>query len=98
MAIIIVKIIGYKNPQRYSVKRAVISANIELQKTYPDLEINIVEIKSLTEIQKITQAFMLPSLMIEDKLVCVERFPKKAEIIDWLRQTLESILKGEEND
>ena len=85
-----VQIIGYKNPQRYCVKRAVIAAHIELQETNRDLEINITEVRSLSEIQKITQAFMLPSLMINDKLVCVGRFPKKEEVNGWLQEALQA--------
>ena len=85
-----VQIIGYKNPQRYCVKRAVIAAHIELQETNRDLEINITEVKSLSDIQKITQQFMLPSLMVNEKLVCVGRFPKKAEIIAWLQEALQA--------
>jgi len=85
-----VKIIGYKNPQRYCVKRAVIAAQMELQETGLDLEINISEIKSLSEIQAITQQFMLPSLMINEKLVCVGRFPKKEEVNGWLQEALQA--------
>jgi len=87
-----VKIIGYKKPQRYCIKRAVMAAQIELQETNRHLEINMAEIRELSEIQKITHAFMLPSLMINEKLVCVGRFPKKEEIIAWLQEALQAIL------
>lgn len=45
------------------------AAQNELQKTHPDLEIAISEIKELSEIEKITQVVILPSLMINDKFV-----------------------------
>ena len=84
------KILGYKKPQRYCVKRTVMAAQIELQETNPGLEIAVAEVKTLSEIQKITQVFILPSLMINEKLVCVGRFPKKEEIIAWLQEALQA--------
>ena len=62
------------------------AAQIEPQKTNPELEIAVAEVKTLSEIHEITQVFILPSLMINEKLVCVGRFPKKEEIIAWLQE------------
>ncbi|NMC12321.1 MAG: thioredoxin family protein [Chloroflexi bacterium] len=85
---ITVTILSYKTPQRYAVKRTVMAAQSELQKKYPDLEIAIREIKKLDDIEKVTQVLILPSLMINDKLVCIGRFPKKDEVINWLQEAI----------
>ncbi len=85
-----VTILSYKSPQRYAVKRTLMAAQNELRKTYPDLEIAITEIKELSEIEKITRAVILPSLLVNEKLVCVGRFPHKNEVIGWLIEALQA--------
>jgi hypothetical protein len=65
-----------------------VAAQNEPQQTNPELEIAVAEVKTLSEIHEITQVFILPSLMINEKLVCVGRFPKKEEIIAWLQEAL----------
>lgn len=84
-----VKILSYKNHQRYVVKRTLMTAQNELRKTCPDLEIAITEVKELSEIEKITQVVILPSLVVNEHLVCVGRFPHKDEIIGWLQEALQ---------
>lgn len=83
-----VTILSYKTPQRYAVKRTVMAAQNELQKINPNLEIAITEIKDLDDIEKITQVVILPSLMVNEKLVCIGRFPKKDEVIGWLQEAI----------
>jgi hypothetical protein len=84
-----IKILSYKSPQRYAVKRTLIAAQNELQKTYPDLEIVVTEIKKLSEMEKYTAVLILPSLVMNEKLVCVGRFPKKDEVIEWLQDAVD---------
>ncbi|MCX6036735.1 MAG: thioredoxin family protein [Chloroflexi bacterium] len=84
-----VKILGYKTPQRYAVRRAVLAAWNELLREHPGLELDILELKELLEIQRYTQVFVYPSLVVNEQLVCVGRFPKKEEIISWLCQALD---------
>jgi hypothetical protein len=83
-----VKILGTKSPQRYAVRRAVVAAWNELICEHIGLELNTVEVKDLSEIQRYTQVFIYPSLVINEQLVCVGRFPKKCEILGWLKQAL----------
>ena len=90
MKIINVKILSYKSPQRYAVKRTLIAAEDELRGIYPDLEISVTEVKALSEMEKYTAAIILPSLVVNEKLVCVGRFPKKDELIDWLKKAVEA--------
>jgi len=84
-----VKILSYKSPQRYAVKRTIIAAQNVLYKEYPNLEVNVTEVKELSEIEKVTQVLILPSLVVNEKLVCVGRFPKKDEIVGWLQEAVE---------
>ncbi len=80
-----VKILSYKSPQRYAVRRTLNAALTEVHKIYPNIELEITEIKDISEMLKYTQVLILPSLMIEERLVCVGRFPKKQEVIKWLQ-------------
>ena len=85
-----VKILGTRSPQRYAVRRAVLAAWYELLHEHPGLHLNTVEVKDQLEIQHYTQVFIYPSLVINEKLVCVGRFPKKDDILVWFQQALHS--------
>jgi hypothetical protein len=87
--VISIKILSYKSPQRYAVRQTLIGARNELRKTYPNLEISINEVKTLEEMEKYTYVVPYPSLVINEKLVCIGRFPKKDEVIGWLQQAME---------
>lgn len=86
-----IKILSYKSPQRYAVQRTLQAALRELRKTHPDFGISVTEVKDINEIHQMTKVVILPSLVVNDKLVCVGRFPKKEEIIRWLREAMEEI-------
>ena len=81
-----VKILSYKSPQRYAVNRTVQAAWNDLRKTRPDLELVITQVKTLDEMLTYTQVVILPSLVVNEELVCVGRFPKKEEVIQWLQE------------
>jgi hypothetical protein len=85
-----VRILSIKTPQRYSVWRAVVAAHRELLQEVPDLELDIAGVKDLQEILKYTAVIYFPSLMVNDRLVCVGRFPHKDEVAGWLRQAMEN--------
>ncbi len=93
--VIDVKILSYKSPQRYAVKRTLVAAQSELQRTLPDLEIALTEVKDLSEMEKYTAVVILPSLVVNDKLVCVGRFPKKDEVTGWLQEAANAMTKGQ---
>ncbi len=88
-----VKILSYKRPQRYAVRRTLLAAEDELRDIYPDLEIAVSDVKELSEIEKYTAVVILPSLVVDEKLVCVGRFPKKAEVVGWLRLAIDHSLE-----
>lgn len=90
-----VKILSYKTPQRYAVRRTVVAAQSEMQKTQPDLMITISEVKELAEIEKYTAVVIYPSLVVDEKLVCIGRFPKKDEVVGWLKAAqLQDVTEG----
>ena len=82
MKTVSVKILGYKRSLRYPIERSVIAAQRELS----DMTLVVEHVKTVEEIQKYTPGFALPSLAIDGKLVCVGRFPVKAEVLSWLRE------------
>jgi hypothetical protein len=82
MKTISVKILGHKRAQRYPIERAVIAAQQELQ----NATLLVEYVKTITEIMLYTPVIALPSLMINEKLVCVGRYPTKAEVVSWLRE------------
>ena len=82
MKTISVKILGHKRAQRYPIERAVIAAQQEL----PNVTLLVEFVRTIAEIQLYTPVIALPSLVINEKLVCVGRFPTKAEVLSWLRE------------
>jgi hypothetical protein len=84
-----VKILSYKSPQRYAVRHTLQAAQNELRKTVPQLALQIIEVKVLADIEAYTNAIILPSLVVNEKLVCIGRFPKKCEVIAWLQDALQ---------
>jgi hypothetical protein len=84
-----VKILSYKSPQRYAVKRSLIAAQDELRIQHPDIEIVLTEVKEVSDMLEYTDVLILPSLVVNEKLVCIGRFPKKDEIIRWLQDAIE---------
>ena len=85
-----VKILSYKSPQRYAVKQTLRAALNELRIAYPGLEVNIEEVKHLDGMERYTPVVILPSLVVNERLVCVGRFPRKDEVVGWLRDALEA--------
>jgi hypothetical protein len=83
---ITIKILGNRKSQRYAVKRALVAAQCELLSTDPKIEIDVTEIKTVLEINQYTSIVIMPSLIVNDHLVCIGRVPKKDEVIAWLRE------------
>ena len=89
-----VKILSYKSPQRFAVKNTLLSAQSELRRTYPGFDMQIEEVKQLAEIEAYTQVIIFPSLVVNDQLVCIGRFPKKHEVLDWLQAALATEMRN----
>ncbi len=80
-----VKILGTKRHQRYIIWRTLQAACMTLEKEFPDLTLEIEKISSFVEIQQYTPVIAFPSLIIAGELVCVGRYPKRAEVVAWLK-------------
>jgi len=81
-----VKIGSIQYPERYAVRRIVLAAQNELQAEIPDLEVEINELIDPGQIGKYAFVLVLPTLVIEEKVVCSGRFPGKEEVREWLRE------------
>ena len=84
-----VKILGYKTPQRYAVRRAVLAAHDALRAQFPDLQLDVIEVRQRAEMEKYTPVVIYPSLMVNEKLVCVGRVPTRQEVVGWLKRAAE---------
>ncbi|GEM_PF-1148518 len=84
-----VEILGRKRAQRYAIRRTVIAAWEDIRRQFPDRQVDIIEVKSRPEIEIYTQVVIYPSLVVDEALVCIDRFPRKDEVNHWLRQALE---------
>ena len=83
------KILSYHSAQRYAVRQTVISAQRVLQQEHPEVKVTITELKDWFTIEKYTPILAAPSLVVNEKLVCIGRFPSKQEVQEWLKSALE---------
>ncbi len=83
-----VKILGTKRQQRYVIWRTLQGACMTLEKEFPDINLDIQKVSSLEEIYQYTPVTAFPSLMIAEKLVCVGRYPKREEVVEWLKTAI----------
>ncbi len=80
-----VKILSCRAAQRYAVRQRVVAAKREVSIDHPNLEIVIRELKDWASIEPYTSILAAPSLVVNEELVCVGRFPTRQEVLDWLR-------------
>jgi len=86
-----VKILSLQYPERYVVRRLVMAAQQELLSKYLYLELDINEVTDPGEIGKYAFVLVLPTLVINEKVVCSGRFPAKEEVTDWLLEAAKEI-------
>lgn len=79
-----VKILGLQYPERYAIRRLVAAAYQEILIKNPHLKLDIVEETDPGEIGKYAFVLILPTLVINEKVVCSGRFPTRAEVTGWL--------------
>lgn len=84
-----VKILSYHSAQRYALRQMLVAAKRDLSIDYPEVKINISELKDWIHIEQYTPVLSAPSLVVNEDLVCVGRLPTKLEVINWLRSALE---------
>ena len=85
---IVAKVLSYHKSQRYIIARTLQSAWNDLSKERPDLSLEIVEVREVAEILIYTPVFVFASLVINEKLVCTGRCPKRNEVSSWLRAAI----------
>ncbi|MBI5954617.1 MAG: hypothetical protein HY865_23420 [Chloroflexi bacterium] len=83
-----VRILGTKSRQRYAVRRLVAAAETVLRSEYPDLEVEVFEVKTESEISKYTPVLIAPGLVVNEKLVYDIWIPTKEQVIGWMREAL----------
>lgn len=79
-----VKILGLQYPERYVVRRLVAAVQQELLSNSVQLDLDITEVTDPGEIGKYAFVLVLPTLVINEKVVCSGRFPAKEEVARWL--------------
>ena len=79
-----VKILGLQYPERYVVRRLVVAVQQELLSNSIPLDLEITEVTDPGEIWKYAFVLVLPTLVIDEKVVCSGRFPAKEEVANWL--------------
>ena len=84
-----IKVLGLKHSNRFLIRRVITVALDDLRQEYPGLEAAVTNVKDLDGILKYTPVLMTGALVVNEKLVCVARYPKKEQVIGWLRAALE---------
>jgi hypothetical protein len=84
-----VKILSLQYPERYVVRRLVAAAQQELQSKCPRLDLDIEEVTDPAEIGRYAYVLVLPTLVINERVVCSGRFPVKEEVTRWLLEAVE---------
>lgn len=83
-----VKILSLGTAERYAVRRMVMAAQQELLPQHPNLELGVHEISDSGEIGKYAFVLVLPTLVINEKVVCSGHFPTKEEVVGWLSEAM----------
>jgi hypothetical protein len=86
--VLIIKILSLGAPERYAVRRTVTAAYQDLLLQSPKLKLETIEVSDSAEIGKVAQVLILPTLVINGKVVCSGRFPTREEVTGWLRETV----------
>lgn len=83
---LIVKILSLGIPERYAVRRLVTAVHQELQSRNPQLQMTISEVNDADQIGRYASVLVMPTLVINEKVVCSGRFPTREEIVGWLHE------------
>jgi Thioredoxin domain len=84
-----VKILSLGTPERYTVRRTVLAAQQDLLPSDSHLEVNITEVADADQIVRYASVLVLPTLVINEKVVCSRRFPSREEVANWLSEAID---------
>lgn len=83
-----IKVLGPGCAKCYAVERAAAAAMETLLDERPDLEATLEHIEDILEIEQYPILFT-PALVVNERVVCSGRIPKKEEVIGWYRAALD---------
>lgn len=83
-----IKVLGPGCAKCYSLERAAAAALEAMLNENPDLEATLEHIEDMLEIEQYPVLFT-PALVVNEKVLCAGRVPKKEEIIAWYRAALD---------
>jgi hypothetical protein len=86
--VLIIKILSLGNPERYAVRRIVAAVLHELQVIHPQLEVTISEVNDAGHIGRYASVLVMPTLVINEKVLCSGRFPTRDEVTGWLEDAI----------
>ncbi len=83
------QILSHYSPQRYAVRRTLQTAFNELQREQPGIGLDVQEISAIKDILKITPIQVQPCLTLNGRLFCNRRFPKKEDVLSWIKTAVD---------
>jgi len=83
-----IKVLGPGCAKCYSLERAAAAALETLLQEKPDLDVTLEHVQDILEIERYPVLFT-PALVINDKVICAGRVPKKDEILAWYREVVQ---------
>ncbi len=86
---ITIKILSLGSSERYAVRRTVMAVQNEILNADPRLQMTISEVDAADQIIRYASVLVLPTLVINDKVVCSGRFPSRDEIAGWIHKAAE---------
>ena len=87
---ITIKVLSLGAPERYAVCRVLAAVQQELQSHDPQLQMTITEVNDAGQIGRYASVLVMPTLVINEKVVCSGRFPTRDEVIGWFREAMEA--------
>ena len=83
-----IKVLGPGCAKCYALERAAIAAMETMLREHPDLEATLEHLQDILEIERYPVLFT-PALVVNEKVVCAGRVPKRDEIVGWYRAALD---------